>query len=84
MSSLFGTQITRDHPQYEQVGRILMSRPDLRIPARPHICRVRDEHAWLAGRSLLVRVFAIGPDGDVMIAGDDVVDEPDLLRIPID
>ncbi|URP21303.1 hypothetical protein SEA_GRANDSLAM_76 [Gordonia phage GrandSlam] len=84
MSALLGQQITRDHPFYDQVSRILAARPDLRIPARPHMCRVRDEHAWLAGRTLLVRVFAIGPDGDVMIAGDDVVDEPELRRIPID
>ncbi|WP_044506223.1 hypothetical protein [Gordonia sp. KTR9] len=84
MSALLGEQITRDHPMYDAVSRILMSYPKLRVPARPHICRVRDEHAWLAGRDLLVKVFAIGPDGDVMIADDDVVDEPDLRRIPID
>ncbi|QIN93659.1 hypothetical protein SEA_DUMPSTERDUDE_71 [Gordonia phage DumpsterDude] len=84
MNPLFGQQITRDHPLYRQATQLIMSRPDLRIPARPHIPRVRDEQAWLHGRELVCRVLAIGPNGDVIRIGDDFLDEPDLLRIPID
>ncbi|MGP3708509.1 hypothetical protein [Gordonia paraffinivorans] len=77
-------QITRDHPSYRDVVEILLGYPELRLPARPARLRVPDERVWLEGRSLLVEVWQIGPDGDLVLDGDEAVVEPDLVTVPID
>lgn len=74
---LIGERITRDHPQYDAVTKVLMRQPDLRVPAQPGTLRVPD------GR---VQVWQIAPDGDVRFneAGDKALTEPEFKRIPLD
>jgi hypothetical protein len=78
-------QITRDHPQYDAVTEILRRYPHLRVPAQPNMLRVPDEQVWIDGRVLLVTVWKLGADGDVIWSdGAGLVEEPDQLIIPID
>lgn len=77
-------QITRDHPCYRDVVEILLGYPELRLPAHPAMLRVPDEQVWLDGRVLRVEVWQIGPDGDLVLEGDEAAVEPNLVTVPID